>query len=92
MLQNPDIWPLWIFGVSIWALMIGLTIRFGLIAPVIAITMANLPWQYPLTTDFSVWYAGWSWFLPLLLAALVAYGFWTAMAGRSLFSDRLLHD
>jgi hypothetical protein len=42
---------------------------------------------FPVTTDFSVWYAGVSLFAVLSVAILAALAFRTSLAGRPLFGD-----
>ena len=65
--------------------------RFGLLAWVFANYFGHCL-QFPLTTDFSAWYAGTSLFVLLALAALAAYGFRIALAGRPMFSGMRLED
>ena len=43
-----------------------------------------------MTLDFSSWYAGIGMLGPVTVAALAAFGFWTALAGQPLFRDELL--
>lgn len=66
--------------------------RYGLLAMVSAIFLLHLNIFYPITSDFSAWYAGD--FLPALLVtvALAVYGFRTSLAGRPLLRARLLED
>ena len=66
-------------------------LRFGLLAWVFANYFGHFL-AFPLTTDASAWYAGTSLFLLLVLAALAAYGFRIATAGRPLFSGARLDD
>jgi hypothetical protein len=44
--------------------------------------------MFPITADFSVWYAGASLFALLSVAAMAAFGFRTSLAGRPLFADK----
>ena len=44
----------------------------------------------PIVLDPSVWYFGNSLLFVLAPAALAVYGFYISLAGRSVFSDRLL--
>jgi hypothetical protein len=66
-------------------------LRFGLLAWVFANYFGHCL-QFPLTTDFSAWYAGTSLFVLLVLAALAVYGFRIALAGRPMFSGMRLED
>jgi hypothetical protein len=66
--------------------------RYGLLALVSAVFFLHLNIFFPITSDFSAWYAGD--FLPALLVslALAVYGFYTSLAGQPLFGGRLLED
>jgi predicted Ser/Thr protein kinase len=81
---NPFIgWPINIlfFGLMVFTLM-----RFGLLAVAAALFVAIFLNQFPLNTDWSVWYAGDVAFTVILIVALAVYGFRTALAGQPLFS------
>jgi hypothetical protein len=43
--------------------------------------------QFPMNTDFSVWYAGDVAFTLLVVATVAIYGFRTALAGQPLFKS-----
>ena len=64
-------------------------LRFGMAALVTASMVAGLLSNFPITTNFSAWYAGTGLFGLALVAGLAVYAFHTALAGRSVFSDRL---
>jgi predicted Ser/Thr protein kinase len=66
--------------------------RYGLLAMVSAIFLLHLNIFYPVTSDFTAWYAGD--FVPALavVVALAVYGFRTSLAGRPLLRGRLLED
>ena len=66
-------------------------LRFGLLAWVFANYFGHCL-EFPLTTDFSAWYAGTSLFVLLVLAAVAVYGFRIALAGRPLFPGMRLED
>jgi hypothetical protein len=66
-----------------------LLVRVGLIAFMTARFFLMLPEMFPLTLDFSTWYAD-ATVLPLLVAAALAiYGFQNSLAGRPLLRDEL---
>jgi hypothetical protein len=67
-------------GLSISAL-----IRFGVLALVISPVATYTLTRFPVTTDFSTWYAGSTIFALAVVLALTAYAFRTAVAGRPLF-------
>jgi serine/threonine-protein kinase len=59
--------------------------RFGLFALVVEISIANVLTRLPITMSAADWYVGRSALVLLGLAALVAHGFHSALAGRQLF-------
>jgi len=66
--------------------------RFGLLAAV-AGHMFFLFFSYlPITADLSRWYAGGSTCVLVAAAAVAVYGFWTSLAGQSVFQGKLLED
>jgi len=82
---NPFIgWPINIvfFGVAVFTLM-----RFGLLTMAVALFISIFAGQFPLTTDWSVWYSGEMAFTAIAVVAFALFGFRTAQAGRSLFKD-----
>jgi len=48
--------------------------------------------EFPLTTNFSNWYAGSTLFVLASVLALTVYAFHTAMAGRPLFKEGFLEN
>ena len=66
--------------------------RYGLLASISATFFLHLNIFYPITSEFSAWYAGD--FLPALVIslALAVYGFRVSLGGRSLFRGGLLED
>jgi len=77
-------WPVsfLFFGLLVFTLM-----RFGLLALTLTIFVSILMGQFPIGTDFSVWYSGAMAFTFLAVLALAAYGFRTALAGQSLIKE-----
>jgi hypothetical protein len=61
------------------ALFMIVLMRYGLLAA-IAAQFFTWCWNYPLTADFSVWYAGGGQFAMLIAAGLAVYGFYTCLA------------
>jgi hypothetical protein len=64
-------------------------LRFGLVTVLIGFTVSNLLATMPMTLNLSVWYAGSTWVTLLVIAALTAWGFYVALAGRPVFQDGL---
>ena len=66
--------------------------RYGLLALISAIFFVHLIIFYPITSDFSAWYAA-DFVLALLIClALVGFGFYTSLAGQPLFRGALPDD
>lgn len=62
---------------------------FGVL-PVVVASFVGIMLALPLTTDFSAWYAGTTISVLVVVLALTAYGFHTAVAGRPLFRPGFL--
>ncbi|HET9479159.1 MAG TPA: hypothetical protein VFO72_07445, partial [Pyrinomonadaceae bacterium] len=74
------------------ALAVWLLYRYGLLALIVAEFFLHLMIFYPVTSDFSAWYAG-DFVLALIISlALVGFGFYTSLAGEPLFRSTRLDD
>jgi len=73
-----------------FALIIFITIRFGLLAMMASFFATVILIHYPATTDLSTWYAGSTLFAYAVVLALAGYAFHTAVAGRPLFKAGFL--
>jgi serine/threonine-protein kinase len=74
------------------AMVVWLLYRYGLLALIVAIYFVHLLIFYPITSDFSAWYAA-DFVLALLIAlGLTAFGFYTSLAGEPLFRGARLDD
>ena len=71
------------------ALLVFMMLRFGLVALIASSFAYVLLLLFPLTADFSVWYAGTSLFALLAAAAISAFALHTSLAGRAVFTDDL---
>ena len=78
----------WLAGLLvIWVLY-----RYGLLALITAIFFLHLIIFYPITSDFSAWYAA-DFVLALIVCiALTVFGFYTSLAGQPLFRGSLPDD
>ncbi|HYO63707.1 MAG TPA: serine/threonine-protein kinase [Pyrinomonadaceae bacterium] len=81
-----------VFNALLAAAYIFVASRFGLLALTVAQFVFFTIEFYPLTTDFTAWYAGVSIFALSVVVALAAYGFHLSLAGKSLFRGSLLED
>jgi serine/threonine protein kinase len=72
------------------ALLVFVLMRFGLLALIVAFSVAATLGNFPLTMDLSTWYAGSSLFALAGVLAPTAYAFYTALAGRPLFKAGFL--
>jgi serine/threonine-protein kinase len=77
-------------GPIVWALAIFVMIRFGLVSSVVMFYFAGIPFLFPVTTDWSVWYNSRSIPLLLILGSIVVYAFYLSLAGRPLFKEDLI--
>ena len=79
---------------SLWAILSGLAIftltRFGVLSMAIAPAVTYTLTRFPLSTNFSTWYAGSAIFALAAVLALTAYAFHTALAGRPVLPSRFL--
>ncbi|HYT32258.1 MAG TPA: hypothetical protein VEO37_06670, partial [Thermoanaerobaculia bacterium] len=81
-------WPLAILRATFWIL---LTLRVGLLAGVVAMTVWYELVQLPLRLD-TAWLAGPTLFILLLFVALIFYGFRTTLAGQPFFGATPLDE
>jgi len=58
--------------------------RFGLLPTIVSYIVAGVVTAYPMTTDASAWYAGYTLLALLAVAGIAAYGFRVALPGRPL--------
>jgi hypothetical protein len=57
--------------------------RFGLLSMVIAIVTSSVLPEFPMTSDFSVWYSGATMFAISMVLATAGWAFYTTRAGRA---------
>jgi serine/threonine-protein kinase len=79
-----------VFSVAAGALTFYVLIRYGLVALAAALFASEMLINFPLTLDFSKWYAGSSLVALMAVLALAAFGFREALAGRSLLREEVL--
>jgi serine/threonine-protein kinase len=79
-----------LFSVAIANLTFYILIRYGLVAVAVSIFVNALLSGFPLTLDFSKWYAGQSLLALATVLALAVLGFREALAGRAVLREDLL--
>jgi len=72
--------------------MLYVMLRCGLFPYVVGACIASVLVLFPVTTDFSAWYAGSAIFTLACITVLTGYAFHTALAGRPLFKSTFLED
>jgi serine/threonine protein kinase len=74
------------------SLMLYVMLRCGLFAYVVGAAVASVLMLFPITSDFSAWYAGSAIFTLICILALTGYAFHTALGGRPLFKAGFLEE
>jgi hypothetical protein len=74
-------------GLCVWVLY-----RYGLLATMVALFFLHLMIFFPITSDFSAWYAADFVLTALISLALAAFGFYTSLAGEPLFRGARFDD
>ncbi|HEU4714966.1 MAG TPA: serine/threonine-protein kinase [Pyrinomonadaceae bacterium] len=72
---------------AIWVLY-----RYGLLATISALFFLHLMIFYPITSEFSAWYAGDFVLILIVALALIGFSFYTSLAGQPLFRGSLPDD
>ena len=79
-----------LFSLAIAALTVNILIRYGLVAVAVSLFVSRMLSGFPLTLDFSKWYAGQSLLALGTVLALAVFGFREALAGRTVWREELL--
>jgi protein kinase-like protein len=66
--------------------------RFGLLALLFTFLFSHLLTAYPMTLDFSRWYAGRSLLMILIFAGLVLWGFYSSLGGKPVLGGAALEE
>jgi serine/threonine-protein kinase len=74
------------------ALVVMVTMRYGLLTAYFCFLFLNVLSHNPTTTNFSAWYAGSTIFVLTICIALILYGFYTSLAGQQIFRGKLLNE
>jgi hypothetical protein len=81
-----------LLGVTGASLIVGALYRYGLLALLSAEFFFHVWVFFPITTEFSAWYAGDFVLALVLLVALAAYGFYTSLGDQKVFRASFLQD
>lgn len=73
----------WVASILVAAIITIVVARFGLLATMVAQLTFFLSISYPLTTDFSAWYAPSTVFALVIALGLAIYGFYISLGGRT---------
>jgi len=73
-----------IYGIAAFSL-----VRFGLVTLFVAVFVANLMLNVPITLDFSHWYATAAISVPVGVLAIGVWAFYTALGGQKLIKDEV---
>jgi serine/threonine-protein kinase len=73
-----------VYGIAAFSL-----VRFGLITLAVAVFVANLMLNAPITLDFSRWYAAAAMSVPVGILVIAIWSFSTALAGQKLIKDEV---
>jgi len=76
----------WPVNILFFGLMVMTLMRCGLLTMVVALFITTFAGFFPLSTDFSVWYASEIVFTILVVVGIALFGFRTALADQSLFA------
>jgi len=79
-----------LFNAAAAALTVYILIRYGLVALAVSLFVIAMLLSFPLTLDFSKWYAGQSLLALGTVLALAVLGFREALAGRSVLREEVL--
>jgi serine/threonine-protein kinase len=81
-----------IFAAVFSACIIVAATRFGLLTLTAAMFFVTMFGNYPMTTDFSVWYATSTIFVLVITGAVVAFAFYTSLGGQPVFKGRMAKE
>jgi serine/threonine-protein kinase len=77
-----------IFAAVYSALIIVAATRFGLLTLTSALFFVTMFGNYPMTTDFSIWYASSTIFVLVITGAVTAFAFYTSLGGQPVFKGK----
>jgi hypothetical protein len=81
-----------VLNALISGLVVLVLIRFGVFPTTVLLFVVFSLGNFPMTADFSAWYAGVSLAITLLILAIAGFAFHSALGGRKLFRDGFLES
>ena len=78
------------FAAIIWASIVLILKRFGLLALIVGLVVQNVLVVFPTTSHFSRWYSNAGLAGILVIAFAIGYGFYTGLAGQPIFTGAAL--
>jgi len=85
----------WIFWLDLLLMATLITLsaaRFGLLALYSFFLFVAMCSGFPMTSDFSSWYAGSTLFVFVVIMSLAIYGYYASLAGQKIFEAKFLKD
>ena len=79
-----------VFAALIWASIVVVLKRFGLLALIVGLVVQNVLVVFPTTSHLSRWYANAGLAATVFIAFAITYGFYNALAGQRLFTGAAL--
>ena len=84
--------PEWMNAAVTAGLLVFVLFRYGLLAHISAIFFLHMYINFPVTTQFTAWYATGFVVDLIICVTLAVYAFYTSLAGQPLFSGKLLEE
>jgi hypothetical protein len=91
-LESSHHWILWLDLLLTATIITLAAARFGLLALYSFFLFSIVSSNFPITSDFSSWYAGSTLFVFVVIMSLAIYGFYTSLAGQKIFEAKFLKD
>ena len=91
-LESSHHWILWLDLLLTATIITLAAARFGLLALYSLFLFSVVSSTFPITSDFSSWYAGSTLFAFVVIMSLTIYGFYTSLAGQKIFEAKFLKD
>jgi serine/threonine-protein kinase len=91
-LQSSVPWEIAFFVAAVFGLYVFVLMRFGLLAFIACQLVRGLVETFPITTQFSLWYSGYTLLTLAFIGAIAFFGFYTSLGGHPLLGKAVLED